>query len=266
MVKICLIQNCPDYNKSSNFINLYKLIPNKEIDILVLPECFNSPYGIEYFSKYAEKIEEGQESFDFLKGLSLSLIHTYIIAGSIPELDGDKIYNTCTVWKNGKILTKYRKNNLFDIKIPNNEFTESEILSPGDKLSIFDTEWGKIGLGICFDIRFNQISNIYSQNKCNIICYPANFTEYTGNLHWEILNKARAIDSHTFIISCSTARSENDKIKFKSYGNSIIVSPWGEVVNKLDNKEGYIYHDIDLDVVNDMRKKLPINQNKTYNL
>ena len=266
MVRVCLIQNCPDFDKSKNLINLYKIIPNEKIDILMFPECFNSPYGIEHFENYAEEIKEGNETFDFLKNLSIMYPNTYIIAGSIPELYENKIYNTCTVWKQGNIITKYRKNNLFDVKIPNAEFTESDILSPGDKLAMFETEWGRVGLGICFDIRFNQISNIYSNNNCNLICYPANFTKITGDMHWDVLNKARAIDSHTFILSCSTATSKNDEIKFKSYGNSIIVSPWGNILSKLDDKEGILTYDIDMNLVNDMREKIPINQFKSFNL
>jgi len=133
-------------------------------------------------------------------------------------------------------------------------------LSPGDTPCIIETSFGKIGIGICFDIRFNNISNYYSKNNCKIICYPANFTEYTGKLHWELLNRSRAIDSHTFILSCATAK--NDDSKFKSYGNSIVVSPWGQIINNLDNKEGYIIEDLDLNQVNEINLQLPVDQNK----
>lgn len=263
-MKICLIQNCPGENKDKNLITLFSLIPKKDIDILVFPECFNSPYGLEYFEQNAEELKDGFKTYDFLKDLSKTLCKTYIIAGSIPESDNDCIYNTSTIWKDGKMIDIYRKNNLFDNNIKNAQFKESEVISPGSKLTIFDTEWGKIGLGICFDLRFNQISNIYSTEGCKLIIYPASFTEYTGQMHWSILNKARAIDSHTFIISCSTARSPTNK--FKAYGHSLIVSPWGKTINELDEKEGYIYEEIDLNEVTNMRDVLPINQLKKFNL
>lgn len=263
-MKICLIQNCPSTNKDHNLVNIYNLIPNKEIDILVFPECFNSPYGIEHFKNFAEELTDGNKTYDFLQNLSKKLNNTYIVAGSIPEKDGDKIYNTSSVWNNGSLIATYRKNNLFDINITESEFKESKVISSGSTLTIFQTPLCKIGIGICFDLRFNQISNIYSKEDCKIIIYPASFTEYTGKLHWSILNQARAIDSHAYIISCATAR--NDTNKFKSYGHSIMVSPWGDILNELDNKEGYIYQEIDLSLVDNMRQTLPVDQCKPFNL
>ena len=263
-MKICLIQNCPGTNKDQNLVEIYKLIPNKEIDILVFPECFNSPYGIEHFENFAEELKEGNQTYNFLKNLSGQLKQTYIVAGSIPEKDGDKIFNTSSVWKNGLLIATYRKNNLFDINVSKAEFKESNIISPGSSLTIFQTQQCKVGLGICFDIRFNQISNIYSKEGCKVIIYPASFTEYTGKLHWSVLNQARAIDSHTYVISCSTARSETNK--FKSYGHSIIVSPWGQILDELNNEVGYIYQDIDLNIVDNMRQTLPVDQCKKFNL
>ena len=263
-MKICLVQNSPVNNKDQNLTNIYNLIPNKEIDILIFPECFNSPYGIEHFKNFAEEIKEGNKTYNFLKDLSLQLNNTYIVAGSIPEKYDDKIYNTSMVWFNGVLIATYRKNNLFDINVTNAEFKESKVISSGSTLTTFQTPFCKVGIGICFDIRFNQISNIYSKEGCKIIIYPASFTEYTGKLHWSILNQARAIDSHTYIISCSTARCETNK--FKSYGHSIIVSPWGHILSELDNKEGYLYQDIDLSLVDNMRKTLPVDQSKLFSL
>ena len=261
-MKVCLIQNCPGINKEQNFEKILSLIPNKQIDILIFPECFNSPYGLDFFKVFAEKLQKGEKTYDFIDELSTKLNETYIIAGSIPELDNNIIYNTSTVWKKGKIIAKYRKNNLFDNKIPNVEFKESDIISPGNTLTIFDTEWGKIGLGICFDLRFNQIANLYSKADCKIIIYPASFTEHTGNLHWSILNRARAIDSQLFVLSCATSTNPNNK--FRSYGHSMIVDPWGKILNELGSEDGYIYDEINMNTVNNMREVLPVNQNKKF--
>lgn len=259
-MKICLIQNKPIDDKISNLKKLESLIPDEYFDLLMFPECFNSIYGIDYFKKNAEEIKPNNITYDFLKKLSLKYKKVFIIAGSYPEKNNNKFYNTCTIWNDGKLINKYRKINLFDNNIPNASFQESKILSPGDTPCIIETSFGKIGIGICFDIRFNNISNYYSKNNCKIICYPANFTEYTGKLHWELLNRSRAIDSHTFILSCATAK--NDDSKFKSYGNSIVVSPWGQIINNLDNKEGYIIEDLDLNQVNEINLQLPVDQNK----
>jgi len=261
-MKICLIQNKPTEDKIYNFEKIEALIPNQKFDLLVLPECFNSPYGIEFFKSNAEEIKPNNLTFDFLKKMSCKYKNSYLIGGSYPELDSNKIYNTCTIWKNGNLISKYRKINLFDNNIPNAAFKESKVLSPGNKPCIIKTDKFNLGIGICFDMRFNQLSNFYAKNKCKIICYPASFTEFTGKMHWELLNKVRAIDSQCFIVSCATAI--NEKNNFKSYGNSIIVSPWGKIVNKLDNNEGYILEEINLEEAEEIRNVLPINQNKIY--
>lgn len=259
-MKVCLIQNKPINDKLVNFFNLEKMIPDESFDLLMFPECFNSLYGIEYFEKNAEEIKKNNLTFDFLEKISLKYNKSVVIAGSIPEKYNNKYYNTCTIWKEGKIIDKYRKINLFDNNIPEASFKESKVLSPGKEPCIVETSFGKIGIGICFDIRFNNISNFYAKNKCKIICYPASFTEFTGDLHWELLNRSRAIDSRTYILSCATALNQSNN--FKSYGNSIIVSPWGKVLNRLDNNEGIIIQNIDLDEVKNINKQIPVDQNK----
>ena len=117
MVKVRIIQNKPSIEKISNIYDIFCSIKDDDFDILVFPEFFNSPYGIKYFKEYAEELSEGNTTYDALQIKSEVLEDKYIVAGSIPEKDGDKYYNTCTVWLNGEIICKYRKINLFDIDI-----------------------------------------------------------------------------------------------------------------------------------------------------
>lgn len=260
MVRVRIIQNRPQHDKTFNINMILKnFIKDDDFDILVFPEFFNSPYGIKYFTEYAEELKEGNQTYDALKLFSETYENKYIVAGSIPEKDKDKYYNTCTVWYNGSIICTYRKINLFDINIKKTgvRFSESSVLSPGTTPAMFDTPWGKIGLGICFDLRFNQLANFYARNKCFMIIYPGCFTQFTGNLHWELLLRARAIDSRCFIVGCSTA--VNPHLEYKSYGHSMIVAPLGNILGQLDDKVGIINQIIYPDDVKDMRESIPEN-------
>ncbi|XP_068987923.1 katanin p60 ATPase-containing subunit A-like 2 isoform X1 [Bombus flavifrons] len=133
-------------------------------DIIALPECFNSPYGIQYFPKYAESIPDGETSVALSNAAKENSI--YVVGGTIPEIEGDKLYNTCTIWgPDGTLIAKHRKVHLFDIDIPNKiTFRESDSLSPGNSLTMFDVKGCKIGIGICYDIRFEEMARIY-RNK-----------------------------------------------------------------------------------------------------
>jgi len=258
-MKIGIVQNKPGLDKKKNLKDILELIPKNDFDILVLPECFNSPYGIEFIKHYAENLEEEGETLIFLNKLSLKYNKSYIIAGSIPEYKNYKYYNTCTVWFNGNIIAIYRKIYLFDFV--NNEkskvFKESVILSSGNKPVFFKTPWGNIGLGICFDLRFNELSNFYKKNDCNILIYPGNFTKWTGDLHWKLLLRARAIDNQCFVVGCATA--ENIQMKYKSYGHSIIVNPLGEINLEFDSNKASEIFDINLDQIQFIKKCIPLN-------
>ena len=263
-MKIAIVQNMPGFNKTQNLQELKNLIPKEEFNILVLPECFNSPYGTQYFKEYAENISKLEgETIKFLHELSIEYNTCCIIAGSIPEKFGKdnnfKYYNTCTIWKNGQLIDRYRKMHLFDVLDSNGNyvFKESSVLSRGKSPTIVKTPWGNIGIGICFDLRFNELSNFYQQKNCKLVVYPGNFTQWSGEKHWELLSRSRAIDTQAFIIGCSTAL--NDEMNYKSYGNSLIVNPWGEIIMRYDNKERVNVLKIDLDISNHVKQRIPLN-------
>ena len=259
-MKIALIQNKPVNNKVENLNNVLKLIPNSEFDILVLSESFSAPYGIKYFKEYSENFIKGGLTIKFLEDISSTYPNAYIVGGSFPEEDDGKYYNTCTVWHNGKLIVKYNKMHLFDVNFPDaNNFTfrESDVLSPGNKPVFFNTPWGNIGLGICFDLRFNKLSNYYKEKDCKLICYPGNFTQWSGDLHWKLLLRARAVDNQCFIVGCSNAL--NKDAEYKAYGHSMIVDPWGEVLEKLDNSEKNCLIEIDMSQTDKMKKCIPLN-------
>ncbi|KYO22341.1 omega-amidase NIT2 [Alligator mississippiensis] len=235
----------------------------KGAKVVVLPECFNSPYGAKFFREYAEEIpgESTQKLSEVAKECGI-----FLIGGSIPEQAGGKIYNTCTVFgPDGAMVAKHRKIHLFDINIPGKiRFQESEILSPGDSFSVFDTPYCKVGLGICYDIRFAELAQIYSQRGCQLLVYPGAFNLTTGPAHWELLQRGRAVDNQVYVVTASPARDE--KASYVAWGHSTVVNPWGEVIAKAGTEETVIYTDIDLKKLAEIRQQIPILAQKRSDL
>ena len=230
-------------------------VAEKGADIVVLPEMFSCPYKTDNFPIYAET-EEGY-SFNALSEFARSN-NIYLVGGSIPEIDMGKVYNTSFVFdRSGKKIGKHRKMHLFDVDIQGGQcFKESETLSPGRVLDVFDTEFGKFGLAICYDFRFPEVGRILVQKGAKVVFVPAAFNMTTGPAHWEIMFRSRALDNQVYTIGVAPARDESSC--YTSYGNSIVVSPWGNVVERMDDKEGYIITKIDLDYVEKIRQELPL--------
>ena len=238
---------------------------NSGANLVVLPEMFNCPYDNKEFSKYAESYPEG-ETIAALSKLAIEN-NIILIGGSIPERDGDgRIYNTSFIFnKKGEIIGRHRKIHLFDIDIKDKiTFKESDILEYGRDITIVDTEFGKIGVAICYDIRFPEIMRIMALEGVKVIIVPAAFNMTTGPAHWETLFKSRALDNQVYMIGCAPARNEN--ASYTSYGNSIITSPWGEIIGKLGSKEDIMIMDLDFKELERIREELPLLKHRRVDL
>nr|XP_033937903.1 omega-amidase NIT2 isoform X1 [Pseudochaenichthys georgianus] len=220
---------------------LVKEAAGRGSNLVMLPECFNSPYGTSFFSQYAERIPG--ESTELLSEAAREN-QVYLVGGSIPEEDGGKLYNSCIVFgPDGEMILKHRKIHLFDIDVPGKiRFQESETLSPGDTLSMFETPFCKVGVGICYDIRFAELAQLYSRQGCQLLVYPGAFNMTTGPAHWELLQRARAVDNQLYVATASPARDESSS--YVAWGHSTVVNPWGEVISKAGTEEEVIYADI----------------------
>ena len=241
---------------------------SKKINFIVLPECFVCPYDINIFKENSEPINNLFDSIEspatcMLRESSLKYPDVYIIGGSIIESEyieqlGKKLYyNTCLVFYNGNIIGKYRKINLYKINLKEHKYCEADVLDHGDTPVIIQTKFAKIGIGICYDLRFNELARYYQENDCKIIFYPGSFNRFTGPKHWLPLQLVRAIDNQLFVVSCSSACNFNSE--YESYGKSYIISPWGRILNETElDKEEVISASIDLDEVTSTRENIPI--------
>nr|WP_312577620.1 carbon-nitrogen hydrolase family protein [Sedimentibacter sp.] len=236
-------------------IKLIEEVSKEGADIAVLPEMFCCPYDNSFFREYGE--EEGGLAYKYLSKAAKDN-NIYIVGGSIPELYGDLVYNTSYVFnRNGEKIGKHRKMHLFDIDVEGGQsFKESDVLSAGNNVTVFDTEFCKIGLAVCYDIRFPELSRLMAVEGAEVIIIPGAFNMTTGPAHWELHFRGRAVDNQVYTIGVAPARDYDSS--YRSYGNSIVVSPWGNIVNKMDEHEGYIIQEIDLDTVNKVRKELPL--------
>lgn len=245
--KLGLCQMLVSMSKEENLAKAAELIGSavtSGCNVVVLPECFNSPYGTKYFADYAEDISDPEAPT--LKALkSLAIQHSiYIVGGSIPEKNGDKLFNTSMIFNpSGEIIGVHRKVHLYDMDVPGGiRCIESEVLSPGDQATIVETEYCKFGIGICYDVRFPEYAWTLSRDESvGILIYPGCFNMTTGPKHWELLMRARAVDNNIFVAGCSQAR--NTEASYVSWGHSIIVNPLGQHEN-IDEKEGILIKDI----------------------
>lgn len=258
MLRLALIQMAVGSNKIENVKKACKMVKeaaSKGAEVVALPECFNSPYGTQYFNEYAEKVP-GPTTESLAKVAKECKIH--LVGGSIPESLEGRCYNTCSVFSpDGEMIGKYQKMHLFDIDVPGKiRFQESEVLSSGKSLLSFNIGNCKVGIGICYDIRFAELAQIYSNENCDLILYPGAFNMTTGPAHWELLQRARAIDNQVYIAAVSPARDNN--AKYVAWGHSTIVGPWGDVIETTDEKESIIYGNLDLERSKEIRQNIPI--------
>ena len=232
--------------------------------LISLPECFNSPYGNQYFGEYAEKVPDGP-TFKYLQNLAKEN-KVFLIGGSIPEECDGALFNTSLAFNpNGDLLAKHRKVHLFDIDIPGKiRFQESETLSPGNSVTVFDVNEFKIGIGICYDIRFPELAHLMRQQGAHVLIYPGAFNMTTGPIYFELLTRSRAVDSQVYCASIAPALDEN--ASYHSWGHSTISSPSGQIIDCVKHEEGIIYCDFEMSVIDGIREAIPTWKQKRHDI
>jgi predicted amidohydrolase len=223
-------------------------------NVVSLPEMFACPYEKGYFEKYAESADGESVRRMAYWAREYGVV---LVGGSIPERDGGRLYNTCFVFdKQGKVIARHRKAHLFDVDIKGGvTFRESDNFSPGDDICVFDTEYGRMGAAICFDMRFPELIRAMAERGAETIIVPAQFNTTTGPAHWELTIRARAIDNELYFAACSAARSKD--FKYHCWGHSTAAGPFGNVLATCDETEQTVLCDIDLSEVDRVRRELP---------
>ena len=185
-----------------------------------------------------------------------------ILVGSQLILEHEKIFNRCFLIDTaGDIRARYDKLHMFDIELKNGEaYRESDAIEPGDKAVLVETSLGRLGLSICYDLRFGALYRALAQAGAQFITIPAAFTQTTGQAHWHTLVRARAIEAGAFIIAPNQCGHHADKRY--SFGHSLIIDPWGEILADGGAEPGVIYAEIDLDRVQQARDRIPALRNE----
>ncbi|MBI2091082.1 MAG: carbon-nitrogen hydrolase family protein [Deltaproteobacteria bacterium] len=224
--------------------------------LVALPEVFNWRGDKKEERSHAETIPgpSSERMAQLARELGL-----YLLAGSILEAipDSSKAYNTSLLYNpQGDIVVRYRKLHLFDVDIAGGvAILESATREPGKEIAVAETEIGRMGLSICYDLRFPELYRALTDKGAEIIFIPSAFTALTGEAHWEPLLRARAIENQVYIIAPDQV-GKNPK-SIATYGNSMIVDPWGKVLARAPDGAGAVLAEMDLGYLAKVRAELP---------
>jgi deaminated glutathione amidase len=223
--------------------------------LIVLPEKFNVLGTHEHHVAGAETLDGPTIGWarDTARELGVDLV-----AGSISERrEGrDKLSNTSVhVGPDGEVRAVYRKIHMFDVEVGGQVYRESESEAPGEEIVVSEANDVPLGLTVCYDLRFPELYRILAVRGARVVTIPAAFTKVTGEAHWEILIRARAIENQAFVVAAD--QIGNHPPDKESYGGSMIVDPWGEVLARAPGEETFVAADLDLARQDEVREKLP---------
>lgn len=222
-------------------------------EIVCLPEMFTTPYANDFFLRFAEP----------LAGITYDVLSQearrngiVLVGGSFPEREGDALFNTSLVFgPDGGLLAKHRKLHLFDISLSGRfAFRESDTFSPGSAITVFDTPFGRMGVAICFDIRFPELFRLMALQGAKIVTVPAAFNRVTGPAHWHLLARSRAMDNQLYVAMTSPALQEEG---FQAYGHTLVADPWGNVLAEAGEEEALVESVLDMEYVEEVRREMP---------
>ena len=269
MSKCAAIQMASSPNVRANLLEADKLIGeavNAGAKLVALPENFALMGEHELDKIKAREIDGEGPIQDFLSTVA-NKYGVWVIGGTIP-LAGDndnKVRASCLVYDDrGERVGRYDKIHLFDVSVPDTdeEYRESDSIEPGDELVVLDTPFGKLGLSVCYDLRFPELYRKLAAQGAEILVVPAAFTAQTGAAHWEVLLRARAIENLCYVIAPNQGGFHiNGR---KTFGHSMIIDPWGVVLNCNKSGGGFVCADIDHERLEKVRTAFPVLQHRRF--
>ncbi len=264
MFRVAAIQMASGPNVPANLSEAERLIgmaAAQGVKLVVLPEYF-AIMGIKETDKVAVREVEGKGPIQKFLGQMAKKHKIWLIGGSVPMQADDphKVRNSCLVYDDkGKLAARYDKVHLFGLDLGNERYREEETIEPGDQVVVVETPFGRIGLSVCYDLRFPELYR--AMGNVDLIVVPAAFTETTGKAHWEVLVRARAIENQAYVIA--SAQGGYHLSGRETHGNSMIVDPWGVVLDRLPRGSGVVIASINPAYQASLRKSLPALAHRT---
>ncbi|WP_036303567.1 carbon-nitrogen hydrolase family protein [Methylotenera sp. L2L1] len=264
IAKIAGIQMASGPYVSANLSEAERLIEiaaNQGAKLIVLPEYF-AIMGLKESDKVAAREEEGKGPIQDFLSKTAKKHKVWLIGGSVPLVCDapNKVRNSCLVFDDkGKQVARYDKIHLFGLKLGNEHYTEEKTIEAGDTVIVINSPFGKIGLSICYDLRFPELYR--AMGEVSIIVVPSAFTDTTGKAHWESLIRARAIENLSYVIA--PAQGGYHISGRETHGNSMIVDPWGVVLDRLPRGSGVVMATMNPTYQESLRKSLPALKHRT---
>ena len=262
MTKCAAIQMASSPYVGANLIEAERLI-NEAVEggakLIVLPENF-ALMGETELDKLSHKEIDGSGQIQDFLARTAARRGVWIIGGTMPMVaeDGNKVRAACLVYNDrGERVARYDKIHLFDVSVPGTEerYRESDTIEAGTRSVLVDTPCGKVGLSVCYDLRFPELFRNMLNEGMEVLVVPSAFTAETGAAHWELLVRARAVENLCYVIAPNQGGFHvNGR---KTYGNSMIVDPWGKVLARLATGSGVASADIDRDLLEKVRSGFP---------
>jgi nitrilase len=264
IVKVAAIQMASGPYVAANLSEAERLIEiaaNQGARLVVLPEYF-AIMGLKETDKVAVREEEGKGPIQSFLAKMAKKHKIWLVGGSIPLVSNfpNKVRNSCLVFDDkGQLAARYDKIHLFGLDLGNEHYHEEKTIESGDAIKVVDTPFGRIGLSICYDLRFPELYR--AMKDVNIIVVPAAFTDTTGRAHWETLIRARAIENLSYVIA--SAQGGYHLSGRETHGNSMIVDPWGVILDRLPRGSGVVISTINPQYQASLRNSLPALKHRT---
>lgn len=262
MTVVACIQMASGPNVGANLLEAERLIEeavSREAKLVVLPENF-AIMGKSEHDKVEVREPEGDGPIQAFVAEQAARHGIWLVGGTIPlEANArDKVRAACLVYDDmGKQVARYDKIHLFDVELVDSEeqYTESETIEPNNEVVVIDSPFGRMGIAICYDLRFPELFRQQLSAGMEIVVMPAAFTAITGRAHWEVLVRARAIENLCYFVAAGQGGYHlNGR---ETHGHSMIVDPWGIVLNSLSRGPGVVCASIDLERLESARRNFP---------
>ena len=255
-LRVTLVQNAASASQQTNLDWIEQQLPQRaETDLIVLPEVFAFRGSDEEYRAAAEPLDG--PLVNWLKAQAIR-VHAWVLAGSVLERDGDKIYNTSLLFnRHGDLVTTYRKIHLFEAQLESGHvIRESAVYQAGDHPVLVTLDSWRCGLSICYDVRFPELYRHYSAQGAALLLIPANFTQRTGRDHWEVLVRARAIENQCFVLAPDQCGA-NPHTRCRSHGHTLAIGPWGETLAAAADEPAVLQVTLDPELLRTTRQRVP---------